>query len=157
MGDETLKRRFSSHFPPNFETEILPQGLRPEKIEVYRVCTTGTICKDTFMSSHEEVLFRGKPKPPPWKAKRDPAGMFSVSCNDTLEGALNPLKCLRRKAYPEAFLIHGMASSEFGPMQRTKDRVPDYDDETHWDWWVYADVDPSPGFTRVDIPETVLV
>lgn len=152
MDMASPKKEFPKCFPSNFATEILPQGLPDQEIAVYRVCTTDTICKDAFLSTYEEVELKGKKPPVHWKTKKKKPGGFSVSCNDTLEGALNPLKCLRRP-YPGAFLIYGMASSELGPIQRTVEREPEYDDETHLDWWLYADSDPSPGFDRVEVPE----
>jgi len=152
LGVETPTKAFPSCFPPNFATEILPQGLPAMQIEVFRVCKTGIICKDTFLSSYEEVLLGLRPEPYRWERQKKKAITYSTSCNDTLEGAMNPLKCLT-DYFPEAYLIHGTACSEYGPLQRTIEREPSYKDETHHDWWLYADSDPSPCFTRVEPPE----
>lgn len=149
MEKQTMK--FPSCFPQYFAEKILPQGLPPLKMDVFRVCVNGTINKETFSSSFEDVYFERKPKPRNWENRKDCPGTYSVSCNDSLEGASHPLKCLVAH-HPAAFLVQGTASSDLGPMQRTVDRDPTYPDESHIDWWLYADSDPSPMFRKVEEP-----
>lgn len=144
----TEMSRFPSCFPFDFAKKILPQGLPPLKLDVFRVCTNGTINKDSFLSTFEMVLSGAKPEPWDWEEQKKEPGAYSVSCNETLEGAQKPLTCLV-KHYPAAFLIHGTASSELGPMQRSKDRDPQYPSPDHIDWWLYADSDPSASFSPV--------
>lgn len=152
MAGETINKEFPDCFPPNFSKEILPQGLPDMQIEVFRVCTVGTISREAFLSSYEEMSLGKKPFPQYWEQRKNKPGSFSVSCNDSIQGGLNPLKCVRRP-YPKAFLMCGIASSVFGPMQRTADRIPNYTDKTHIDWWLYKDADPSPGFVEVEVSE----
>lgn len=143
--------KFPSCFPPHFAEKILPQGLPTLKIDVFRVCINGTINKETFSSTFEDIYFGRKPRPRNWERRKEFPGAYSVSCNSSLTGALNPLKCLVAH-HPAAFLIRGTACSELGPMQRTVDRDPSYSDESHIDWWLYANADPSPMFQRVENP-----
>ena len=107
------------------------------------------INKESFLSTYEMVVLGKKPAPPDWGSREDDPSAYSVSCNDTLEGARNPLKCLVRH-HPAAILARGHASSDLGPLQRTADRVPQYRDKSHIDWWLYADSDPSPWFSEVE-------
>ena len=145
-------KQFPSCFPSDFEEKILPPNLLPLKIVVFRVCTTDTICKDSFLSTFEATLSGKRREPPNWKEQlRDP-GVYSVSCNDSEKDALNVLKCLTRY-YPDPFIMKGTASSELGPMQYTVERDPQYKFKSHIDWWLYADSDPSPGFEMVPIPQ----
>lgn len=148
---EKHNKEFPACFPADFEEKYLPAGLPEQEVDVFRVCTNGTINKETFLSTFEEVHI-GK-KPVPWRWKKENytmrPGDFSVSCNDTKENAAHALKCLVG-FHPKAFLIHGTASSRYGPLQRTVDREPDYPDESHFDWWLYGDSDPSAAFKRVE-------
>ncbi len=142
---------FPDCFPEDFEEKYLPHNLPNLKISVFRVCTNGTINKETFLSTFEEICRGLKPAPKRWKknaGKFDP-GYFSVSCNDTRKAAEDVLKCLVG-SHPKAFLIYGTASSELGPLQRTSDREPSRLDKSHFDWWLYADSDPSADFKRVE-------
>lgn len=146
---EEQKKKFPSCFPEDFEEKYLPPGLLERNLAVFRVCTNGIINKETFRSSLEEALSGSRPMRARWKKGRYFPGDLSVSCNDTREGGDNALKCLVGH-HPKAFLIQGTASSRFGPLQRTVEREPAYPDESHFDWWLYADSDPSAEFEPVD-------
>ncbi len=148
MGDQMPK--FPSCFPLDFAEKILPQGLPPLKLDVFRVCTNGTINKESFLSTFETISQGAKPAPPDWEKRKGDPSAYSVSCNDTLEGARHPLKCLVQY-HPAAILAHGTASSALGPLQRTADRKPLSRDKSHIDWWLYADSDPSPLFSQVEV------
>lgn len=148
---ETQMSKFPSCFPPDFAEKILPQGLPSLNLEVFRVCTNGTINKESFYSTFEEVMLNRKPAPPNWEKRKSEASAFSVSCNDTIDGVRHPLKCLV-KHYPAAIVACGKASFKLGPLQRTIDRIPSYPDKTHFDWWLYAESDPSPMFYQVELP-----
>ena len=150
MADEMTQKEFPDCFPPNFAKEILPQGLPDRQMEVFRVCTTGTICTDTFLSTYESTLLGLIPKRKNWeKALKKPI-TYSVSFGDSLADMRNTLKCLT-DYHPEAFVIQGMATSELGPLQKTVDREPDYRNASHVDWWLYKDSDPSPIFKKVAV------
>ena len=48
LVEEKVKKEFPDCFPSNFTKDILPQNLPDLQLEVFRVCTTGEICKETF-------------------------------------------------------------------------------------------------------------
>lgn len=50
-------------------------------------------------------------------------------------------------------VMKGVASSELGPIQRTRERNSKCRQQSHIDWWLYADSDPSPGFEMVPMPQ----
>lgn len=149
MEEQADKPRFPSCFPPNFETDILPSGLPDIELDVFRVCTNGVIDKNTFRSTYEEIIAGNKPKPYNWAKKIADPSTYSVSCNNTLDGVKNALKCLVLH-FPDLFIIIGHASSKMGPLQKTADRVVSYPDQSHFDWWLYLDSDPSPNFKRYE-------
>lgn len=152
MAEKTEMPRFPSCFPSNFVADILPSGLPDIELDVFRVCKNGIINKCTFKSTYEEVISGDRPKPPNWTEMLGDPSTYSVSCNDTLEGAKNVLKCLVRH-HPCLFIIIGHASSEMGPLQRTSDRkvnVTIHSHHSHFDWWLYSDSDPSPNFKRYE-------
>lgn len=136
------KHDFPDCFPPEFAEEILPKGLVSQKMDVYRISTSGIINRDTFLSTYEEVTFKGRRAPRGWEKKlqkKDP-GVYSTSCYEDKLDAIHILNCLRI-GHPESVLIHGAASSEYGPMQRTSERKPR--DDSHVDWWLYKDAYPN--------------
>ena len=152
MVEEKVKKEFPDCFPSNFTKDILPQNLPDLQLEVFRVCTTGEICKETFLSTYESVCLGLIPKRWNWdKAIRKPI-TYSVSVGDSLEDMVNTLKCLT-DYHPKAFIIQGMASSELGPLQKTVDREPAFKHKSHIDWWLYKDSDPSPMFVKVAVSE----
>ena len=48
-------KRYPECFPGNFETEILPKGAKEESRPVYRVMKNGTIDREGFISTYEEI------------------------------------------------------------------------------------------------------
>lgn len=140
---------FPECFPVDFADRILPKGLVDMEIDVFRVCINGTINKETFYSTFELTHLGIRPTPCNWEKKLEQPGTYSVSCNDTLGSCRNALKCLVDH-HPAAFLIQGTATSALGPMQRTVDRDPHYQDPSHIDWWLFADSDPSPMFHKFE-------
>ena len=48
-------KRYPECFPGNFETEILPKGAKEESRPVYRVMKSGTIDREGFISTYEEI------------------------------------------------------------------------------------------------------
>ena len=133
---------FPDCFPSDFQENILPKNLPPNRIPVYRICIYDTIDKRAFLSTYEEVMTGIKPPLHNWKSKLKDAGTYSTSCKITQKGAENLLDCLRAH-HPPAFIIIGEAISELGPIkvERKKDHVH---------WWLYKDADPSDGFHRID-------
>lgn len=152
MADEIVKKEFPDCFPPNFATEILPQNLPDLQLEVYRVCTTDTICKKAFLSTYESVVLELIPRPYDWDKRLKKPITYSVSCGDSLKDMLDTLKCLTDH-HPAAFVIQGIATSELGPLQKTVDRQPNIKNKSHVDWWLYKASDPSPRFVAIAVSE----
>ena len=150
MADEIVKREFPDCFPSDFAKEILPQNLPDLQLEVFRVCTTGTICKETFLSTYESVLLGIIPKRRNWEKELKKPITYSVSFGDSLKDMLDTLKCLT-DYHPAAFVIQGIATSELGPLQKTVDREPGIRNKSHIDWWLYKASEPSPRFIAVAV------
>ena len=47
--------KFPECFPEDFEENILPKGARKENKSVYRVIKYGTINRDGFIGTYEEI------------------------------------------------------------------------------------------------------
>ncbi|MCI9221479.1 MAG: hypothetical protein HFH94_17540 [Lachnospiraceae bacterium] len=47
--------KFPECFPEKFETDILPKGAKKENKSVYRVIKYGTINRDSFIGTYEEI------------------------------------------------------------------------------------------------------
>lgn len=138
--------RFPSCFPVDFEEKLLPKDLPDIELSpVYRICTTGKIQKNSFLSTYEEDLMNPNRKR---HSLNDP-GTFGTSVFMTPQTTKNALKCLTRH-HPEAYIIIGTASSSLGPVQETYNRTHNKRDKDHVDWWLYADSDPSHIFKRYE-------
>ncbi len=133
-----VANKFPDSFPANFETDILPKNIVPLTLQVYRVCISGIINKNAFLSTYESVRQGLQPKPPKWNL--DDPGTYSTSCFKNVNEARNTLKCLKRYN-PPAFIMEGEATYALGPLQRTKERTGKK--TSHIDWWLYHDADPS--------------
>lgn len=138
----TFAHEFPDCFPPEFVDEILPKGLVPQIIDVYRICTRGIIDKTAFLSTYEEICLNLKPKPRPqkWEKMIHDPGTYSTSCYEEKNDVINALKCLTAY-YPNPILIQGHASFEYGPFQRTSERKVQND--SHVDWWIFKDAYPN--------------
>lgn len=143
----TEMSRFPSCFPQDFVEKILPQGLPPLELDVFRVCLNGKICKESFLSTFEEVQLGLKKPLRNWEKCLNNASTYSVSCSVTIEPLRNMLKC----ALPLAILVCGKASSTLGPLARTKDWNLNSTNENHVDWWLYRESDPSELFSQVEV------
>ena len=153
---------FSIFFPGDFADRILPKNILPLELEVYRVCTCGKLCRDAFLSTYEEVQLQLKPAPYRWKNKEptNPSD-YSTSCDSDYDNILGTMDCLKGY-HPKAILARGIASYKDGPVQRSKDRWGEEQrekaqregkDNTHIDWWIYREADPSGRFEEVSIEE----
>lgn len=136
--------RYPKCFPPDFETRILPKGAKKENIAVYRVIKYGTINRDGFLSTFEEVKRRLIPQ-----GKRDmnAPGTYSTSCNIDRCDAEYALSMFMRH-HPKAFIAIGKTEATCGPCQRTREREPDRDTHSHVDWWIYEDAEPQKYFNE---------
>lgn len=138
-------KRFPDCFPPNFKSEILPKDAREESKIVYRVMKEGQINRDAFLSTCEEVL-RGK-RPPSPKDNSDDPGYYSTSCCLN-PGELKYFLKLSMKREPTAFIPKGRTAPECGLCQQTSERLPNFQNQSHIDWWVYQNSNPQDYFFK---------
>lgn len=141
-------KRYPNCFPANFATEILPAEAREENKSVYRVIKYGTINRESFISTFEEIQ-RGLIPPKKKMNLKDP-GLYSTSCNMEYSEAEYALKVFMRH-YPSPFIAKGETESSCGPCQLTAERESRTD--THVDWWIYEETEPQRYFSKVEKDE----
>ena len=138
--------RYPKCFPPDFEETILPKGAKTENKHVYRLIKYGTIDRDSFISSYEEIQ-RGL-KPPPKRALdlNDP-GTYSTSCHMEYADA-EYLSNIFMRHCPKTFIAEGETDISCGPCQLTSER--ENREDSHIDWWIYDKAEPQRFFKEVE-------
>ncbi len=137
-------KKYPECFPENFETDILPEGAKKENKAVYRVIKYGTINRDSFIGTYEEIQ-RGLIPPKKKMNLKDP-GLYSTSCNIEYSEAEYALNMFMRH-YPRPFIAKGETEATCGPCQLTAER--EERDDTHVDWWLYEETEPQTYFSEV--------
>lgn len=137
-------KKYPECFPENFETDILPKGAKKENKSVYRVIKYGTINRDSFIGTYEEIQ-RGLIPPKKRMNLNDP-GLYSTSCNIEYSEAEYALNMFMRH-HPKAFIAKGETEGTCGPCQLTSEREERKD--THVDWWIYEETEPETYFCEV--------
>lgn len=137
-------KKFPECFPENFETDILPEEAKEENKSVYRVIKYGSINRESFISTYEEMQRKLIPR----KKRMDlnEPGIYSTSCNmkyDEAEYALN----IFMRHHPKAFIARGETEGTCGPCQLTSEREKRSD--SHVDWWIYEESQPQTYFKEV--------
>ncbi len=137
-------QRYPESFPENFETDILPKEAKQENKSVYRIIKYGTINRDSFISTYEEMQ-RGLI---PHKKRIDlnNPGIYSTSCNMDYSEAEYALNIFMRH-HPKAFIAKGETEKTCGPSQLTSER--ENRDDTHVDWWIFEKSEPHLYFKEV--------
>ena len=135
-------------FPGKFETEILPEGAKTESKPVYRVIKYGSINRESFISTYEEIQ-RGLIPPKKRMNLSDP-GLYSTSCNIEYSEAEYALNIFMRHQ-PKVFIAKGETEGKCGPCQLTAERETRTD--THVDWWIYEEAEPQMYFDEVEKSE----
>lgn len=141
-------KKYPECFPENFETDILPKDAKKENKSVYRVIKFGTIDRNGFIGTYEEIQ-RGL-IPPKKRMKLDDPGLYSTSCNMKYSEAEYALNMFMRH-YPKPFIAKGETEGSCGPCQLTSEREKRSD--THVDWWIYEDTEPQIYFSEVSNSE----
>lgn len=141
-------KKYPECFPENFETGILPEGAKEENKCVYRVIKFGTIDRDGFIGTYEEIQ-RGL-IPPKKRMKLNDPGLYSTSCNIKYSEAEYALNMFMRH-YPKPFIAKGETEGTCGPCQLTSEREKRND--THVDWWIYEETEPQIYFSEVNNSE----
>ena len=122
--------------PENLVEEIRKNGIEQNEQHVYRVAKRGIINDVAFMGSYEETLFENRP----FKKDLNKIGSYSTSCYLSAKYPKIFLGYLKRKyfkKYPCPTIIQGYTIC--GLSQLTIQRLPDYPQEDHIDWWIYKD------------------
>ena len=143
-----LMKKYPECFPENFETDILPKDAKKENKSVYRVIKFGTIDRNGFIGTYEEIQ-RGL-IPPKKRMNLDDPGLYSTSCNMKYSEAEYVLNMFMRH-YPKPFIAKGETEGSCGPCQLTSEREKRSD--THVDWWIYEDTEPQIYFSEVSNSE----
>ena len=143
-----LMKKYPECFPENFETDILPKDAKKENKSVYRVIKFGTIDRNEFIGTYEEIQ-RGL-IPPKKRMNLDDPGLYSTSCNMKYSEAEYALNMFMRH-YPKPFIAKGETEGSCGPCQLTSEREKRSD--THVDWWIYEDTEPQIYFSEVSNSE----
>lgn len=143
-----LIKKYPECFPENFETDILPKDAKKENKSVYRVIKFGTIDRNGFIGTYEEIQ-RGL-IPPKKRMNLDDPGLYSTSCNMKYSEAEYALNMFMRH-YPKPFIAKGETEGSCGPCQLTSEREKRSD--THVDWWIYEDTEPQIYFSEVSNSE----
>ena len=139
-----LMKKYPECFPENFETDILPKDAKKENKSVYRVIKFGTIDRNGFIGTYEEIQ-RGL-IPPKKRMNLDDPGLYSTSCNMKYSEAEYALNMFMRH-YPKPFIAKGETEGSCGPCQLTSEREKRSD--THVDWWIYEESKPEMYFNEV--------
>ena len=147
MRDD-INEKYPECFPENFETDILPKDAKRENKSVYRVIKFGTIDRNGFIGTYEEIQ-RGL-IPPKKRMNLDDPGLYSTSCNMKYSEAEYALNMFMRH-YPKPFIAKGETEGSCGPCQLTSEREKRSD--THVDWWIYEDTEPQIYFSEVSNSE----
>lgn len=130
-----------SNIPIDLQNEIKNQANGNEHFsEVYRVAKWGKIEERTFLSTFSEIQC-GYIEDSERYAK-DEIGTYSTSVYTDRKNCDKFIKLLKRGRrlrlkYPYPVIIKGKTS--MGYVQKTKDRILDYNDDTHIDWWIFKD------------------
>lgn len=127
--------------------KIIPEELHQEINEqakdnphfdmVYRVAKWGKIENRVFYSTFKEITERIIPDNET-KYPKNEIGTYSTSVYlgpGTCRKYINLLGRRLREIYPCPIIIKGNTSN--GMVQRSADRIPDYPDKEHVDWWIY--------------------
>ncbi len=138
-------RKYPDCFPDNFEDEILPKEAKHENKKVHRIIKYGSINRDSFISSYEEIQ-KGLMPPPKRKLNLADPGTYSTSCNIEYSEAAYWLDVFMRH-HPKAFIAVGETEASCGPCQLTSERESRQD--THVDWWLYDKSEPQKFFKEV--------
>lgn len=140
--EEILKK-----FPIDFPTTKLPEGIKEEAIEVYRICRTGKVEEKSFLPTYLDELSKTKENE---GVEGQEIGYYSLSTYEKEKDARKKLRFFRGKQ-PIAIAAKGITDCSCGVIQRTKERRRCKD--SHVDWWIYDGVCPHMFFHEVQLED----
>lgn len=120
--------------PEELVIEIRKKGKEHIYHPIYRVAKHGVINDIVFMGSYEETLSENRH----FNGNLKEIGAYSTSCYLSTKHPkkfLGYLKAKYFKKYPCPMIIKGCTIC--GLSQLTKERIPDYPENDHIDWWIY--------------------
>lgn len=120
--------------PEELVIEIRKNGREHNYQPVYRVVKRGIINDIAFMGSYEETLSENRQ----FNGSLNEIGSYSTSCYLSTKYPKKFLKYLKAKyfkKYPCPMIMKG--STICGLSQLTVERMPDYLEKDHIDWWIY--------------------
>lgn len=135
--------KYPDCFPENFELEILPKEAKEENRAVYRIIKYGSINRDSFLSTYEEI--QAGLMPPRKIINLNDPGIYSTSTFIEYSEAQYILSLIMRHE-PKAFIAEGETEGACGPSQLTSER--NQKATTHVDWWIYKDSQPQKYFKK---------
>lgn len=133
--------QFEDNIPKDLYSNIINQAQNNEHINnVYRVAKWGRIEEKVFLNTYGEIQYGYIPDDDS-KYPKNNIGTYSTSVyteRKNCDKFINMLKrsVRLRKLYPYPVVIKGKTSN--GLIQKTVDRIPDYIDPTHVDWWLFS-------------------
>ena len=131
-------------------TKFSPHDLPRKELDVYRICKSGKLDREAFLTTYEETRQGLRPKGRNWSRAVLNPGTYSTSCNKTYDSVERLLGLLTRY-HPHPVIAKGVASWQFGPVQETIERTKRTADSDHVDWWLYGCTnDPSETFHVVE-------
>lgn len=140
MSQEKNLQELRENIPEACKQEIFKIGEQSTHFScVYRVAKTGKIEERTFISTFDEIE-EGYIPDNEARYPKDDVGTYSTSVytdRKMCDKFINMLKksVRLRETYPHPEVLMGKTSN--GIVQRTVDRKPEYEDDTHVDWWIF--------------------
>ena len=135
-----MAKELNCNIPAEIQEQIKKYGAKEEIFEpVYRVSKRGTLDKETFISTYEEII-SGQLPDDDEKYPKDKIGTYSTSVYKSIDPCRKFMKCLKksvrlRNKYPFPVILKGKTLC--GLTQLTCERELDYLDPYHIDWWIY--------------------
>ncbi len=139
-------------FPANIEDLIRQDGAGENEFTYFRICRSGLIDRDAFLSTIEENLKSdsGVPNRDLHNASsgRVDIGVYSTSGYEKKKDAERLLRCMRKR-FDGPVLIVGKTMPSCGLSMRTRESKTRRARGSHIDWWIYKDAHPEVFFEKV--------
>lgn len=134
-------------FPLYMKQITLPAEAKPEAIKVYRICKTGKVEPESFLTTYVEY----ERKNSLGALNLLDVASYSLSCWEKAKDARRYLIFFTKKA-PKAIASAGITAESCGIVQRTRERQ-NKNAKSHVDWWLYEDALPHKHFKEVNLNE----
>ncbi len=134
-------------FPQYMRTVALPDGAKEENADAYRICKTGKVEEDSFLTTYAEYQRQNNLD----ALDLSDVGSFGISCWEKKRDAKRSLTFFTKK-HPIAIASKGITNVDSGVIQRTKERNGK-NAKSHIDWWIYQDATPHIYFEEVSFDD----